>query len=681
MGKLFIAEKPSQAKDIAAVLGAIERGDGYIECRGDITVTWGFGHLLELAEPESYGEQFKKWSMDSLPVLPETWKMDVKKDASKQFNSIKRLLKQTQHVVIATDADREGELIAREILDHCQWKGTIERLWLSALDEASIKKALASLKPGAETENLYHAGRARSYADWMVGMNMTRAITLLAQKAGHDGVFSVGRVQTPALALVFERDETIANFTPVAFWDLLIHTTHGDVTFGAKWIPDKHIDEEGRCLDKSYAASIAALVKGQEAKVTKFDKERKKQAAPLPFSLSSLQMEAGRLFSLSASQVLDIAQSLYESRKATTYPRTDCNFLPESQHIEANGVLAAMAKVDPSIAGLVQGADAARKSKVWNDAKVTAHHAIIPTAAEANIADFTDNERKVYDLIRRRYLAQFYPDMEYDQTNITLLCESQQFKASGRVVVKPGWQVVMKSEDASDDGQEEADSQQLPVLPEGTLLPVEKSELQEKKTKPPLPYTEGTLIQAMKNVGRNVDDEALKKMLRETHGIGTEATRANIIETLVKRGYIERKGKKKTLATTPKAKAFLDALPDVIKSPEITARWESGLEQIASGKVTFAFFMEKQRDWLGKVIAKAQAGGYVIQQAAPPEGSPACPLCQKPMKKRKSQHGDFWGCTGYPACNGTVRIEAPAEGKASAGKEKSKSAAKRKKAA
>lgn len=650
--KLFIAEKPSQAKDIAQVLGAIEKGNGYIECKDDVIVTWGFGHLLELANPEEYGIQFRLWDLANLPIVPKTWVMKPKDSSSKQLSLILKLLKQTKHVIIATDADREGELIAREILEYASWKGKVERLWLSALDAASIKKALGALRSDDQTVKLFYAGKARSYADWLVGMNMTRAISLLAQKAGHDGVFPVGRVQTPTLQLILDRDEAIANFVPVAYWDLMIKLEHQGIGFQAKWIAKDKVDEEGRCTDKAHAKAIADALKSNSVKVTSFECQRKKQSAPLPYSLSGLQLAAGQAYGLSATEVLEIAQSLYETHKAATYPRTDCNYLPESMFSEAKDVLAAIATVDPSIADTVKGANPSLKSRVWNDTKVTAHHAIIPTAnTDFRVGSLSDKELKVYELVRMRYLAQFYPEMEYDQTIIMLESVErvkEEFKASGRVVVKAGWQSIVK-----EDEEDEAE-QSLPKVAEGSQLPVKDSELQEKKTKPPQAYTEGTLIQAMKNVGRQVDDAELSKVLKETQGIGTEATRANIIEGLFKRKLLERNGKKKTLSVTDKGRVLLSALPVAIKSPAITARWESGLEQIAAGTTSFDFFMESQAKWLTELLQNAKSGKFTI---VPVMGAVLCPQCNSPMRKRNSAKGEFWGCTGYPNCKGTRPCE------------------------
>ncbi|MDD5395371.1 MAG: DNA topoisomerase III [Thiothrix sp.] len=687
---LYVCEKPSQARDIAKVLGAGGRGDGYLQGQG-ITVTWCFGHLLEQAEPEAYGAQYKRWSLESLPILPAEWKLDVKKSGAKQFRVIERLLKQARHVVIATDADREGEMIAREVMELCNYRGQVSRLWLSALDDASIRKALGQLKPGAETEKLYQAGLARSRADWLVGMNLSRAYTLAAQYSGQlgdkGGALSVGRVQTPTLRLVADRDEQIRHFVPVDYWDVVASCLPAGAAnvFKANWVAPKGkdgIDDEGRCTNMALAQEVVDTCKGQAATVLRCDTERKRQAAPLPYELSGLQVEASRRWGLGAQQVLDIAQALYEKHKLTTYPRTDCGFLPVSQHADAGAVFKALVATDRNLSGLVSQADTSIKGKVWDDSKITAHHGIIPTAAHGTIEHLSEQEFFLYDLIRKRYLAQFFPHYEYDQTVIELDCHHYKFRASGRVERVAGWKVAYQEPEAepgAEDGKAGAadkEAQALPALAKGDSVLVQDLASIKRQTKPPLPYTEGTLIQAMKGIAKLVENPKLKAILKENAGIGTEATRANIIETLLNRKLLERTGKKKQLRTTPKGIALIGMLPNAVKDPALTAAWEQALDAIASGEMTLVQFMDKQQNWLMKVLERAKAGANMPVQpesvaasrnagaaanpagsnrqeagAANPEtGGKPCPACGKAMLKRQGKFGAFWGCSGFPGC-------------------------------
>jgi DNA topoisomerase-3 len=694
---LYLCEKPSQARDIARVLGANGRGDGYLQGQG-ITVTWCFGHLLEQAEPEAYGEQYKRWNFASLPILPQQWQLDVKKSGAKQFKVIKALLAKAQHVVIATDADREGEMIAREVMDLCRYHGQISRLWLSALDDASIRKALGQLKPGAATEKLYQAGMARSRADWLVGMNLSRAYTLAAQYSGklgaNGGALSVGRVQTPTLRLVADRDEQIKHFVPLDYWDVMAACLPHDTAqrFKANWIAPKGkegMDDEGRCIDKAFAEQVASTCQGQNATVLRCDTERKRQNAPLPYELSGLQVEASRRWGMGAKQVLDVAQALYETHKLTTYPRTDCGYLPVSQHADAANVFSALAHIDRNLATLVAQADPKRKSKAWDDKKITAHHGIIPTAAHGSLERLSEAEFFIYDLIRKRYLAQFFPAYEYDQSVIELDCQGYIFRASGRVDRVMGWKVAYQEPGdntpipAADTPEKTAktpeETQALPKLTVGDNVCIDATEILQRQTKPPAPYTEGTLIQAMKNVAKTVENPKLKAILKENAGIGTEATRAAIIETLLTRKLLEREGKKKQLRATPKGMALIGMLPNAVKDPALTAAWEQALEAVANGEMSLEQFMEKQQTWLLKVLERAKASIGINPAAlavdfqskkmaavaaatvptalsdAPPERK-TCPACGKAMVQRAGKYGVFWGCSGYPLCTTIVNI-------------------------
>ncbi|EJX0633917.1 DNA topoisomerase III [Salmonella enterica] len=598
--KLFLCEKPSQGRDIAKVLGATQRGDGCLTGNG-ITVTWGFGHLLETESPEGYDDRYKKWTLTDLPIIPEQWKQVVKPATKKQFTIIQKLLKKASSVVIATDADREGEMIAREILDACKFRGPVLRLWLSALDDASIRKALASLKSGAETESLYQAGLGRARADWLAGMNLTRLYTLLGQKQGRQGVFSVGRVQTPTLRLIVDRDREIANFVPRDFWQLSVQLTGQNRSFQAQWQPPEAVcDEEGRCINQPALQQAAADIRcAGQATVSSTETKRVKESAPLPFDLGTLQQVCSKRWGMGAQQVLDIAQSLYETHKATTYPRTDCGYLPQSMLTEVAQVFRAVQATDPSLTPLLAQCNMQQKSRCWNDEKITAHHAIIPTMQPAGLSKMSDDERRVYDLICRHYLAQFLPVYEADKTQIRLRCAEHTLIANGNVVVVQGWKTAF-----IDEEQATGDTQSLPCLAENALCPVQGCGIRAQKTRPPEHYTEGTLIAAMKNAARFVSDERLKQRLKESAGLGTEATRAGIIETLLKRGYIKKE--KRHLVSTDSAATLMAMLPDIVKDPGMTALWEQALDEIAAGKLPLAVFLQKQSVWVTTMVAQAR---------------------------------------------------------------------------
>lgn len=631
--RLFLCEKPSQAKDIAAVLGASRRGDG-CWVGANATVTWCIGHLLETAPPDAYDERYKRWVLADLPIIPEKWKMRVKPKTASQFKAVKRLLGEASELVIATDADREGEMIARELVEHCRYRGPIQRLWLSALDDASIRKALSALKPGAETFNLYHSALGRSRADWLIGMNMSRLFTLLGRQAGYQGVLPVGRVQTPTLRLVVDRDRSISDFVPVAFWAIDVQLNHNSQLFTAQWRADPDTcDDQDRCLDQAHAQQAAtAMQNASSARVVKLRTERMREVAPLPFDLGTLQEICSKKLGLGAQETLDIAQALYETYKLVTYPRSDCGYLPQSQHGEATAILAALAHADPALAPLAGHLDPQRRSRAWNDAKVSAHHGIIPTAAAKNLERLSGKHRAVYTLIRARYLAQFLPNHEYDRTQADFDCAGQALRAVGKQIVEPGWKRALPEALTPAKGREAPAPQPLPRLHEGLECAVTNVYLKDLWTQPPKPFTEGDLIKAMKNVAKLVQDPLLKQKLKDTTGIGTEATRAGIIQGLIDRGYMSKNGK--ALAATPAAFSLIDAVPRAIADPGTTAIWEQALDMVQSGEMTLDIFVAKQAAWMRKHIERCSAMTMTINgPASPAGGAPAW------KKKRKAPAG------------------------------------------
>ncbi|UXL37092.1 DNA topoisomerase III [Pseudomonas fragi] len=631
--RLFLCEKPSQAKDIAAVLGASRRGDG-CWVGPNATVTWCIGHLLETAPPDAYDERYKRWVLADLPIIPEKWKMRVKPKTASQFKAVKRLLGEASELVIATDADREGEMIARELVEHCRYRGPIQRLWLSALDDASIRKALGALKPGSETFNLYHSALGRSRADWLIGMNMSRLFTLLGRQSGYQGVLPVGRVQTPTLRLVVDRDRSISDFIPVAYWAIDVQLKHDAQLFTAQWraAPDT-CDDQDRCLNQAHAQQAAAAINSaSSARVCKLRTERMREVAPLPFDLGTLQEVCSKKLGLGAQETLDIAQALYETYKVVTYPRSDCGYLPQSQHSEAPSILAALQQADPALGPLAGYLDPQRRSRAWNDAKVSAHHGIIPTAAAKNLERLSGKHRAVYTLIRARYLAQFLPNHEYDRTQADFDCAGQKLRAVGKQIVEPGWKRALPEALAPAKGREAPAPQPLPILREDLDCAIAAVNLKDLWTQPPKPFTEGDLIKAMKNVAKLVQDPLLKQKLKDTTGIGTEATRAGIIQGLLDRGYLIKNGK--ALAATPPAFSLIDAVPRAIADPGTTAIWEQALDMVQSGEMTLDIFVAKQAAWMSKHIERCSAMTMTISGPASPAGTaPAW------KKKRKAATG------------------------------------------
>ena len=642
--KLFLCEKPSQGNDIAKVLGATKRGEGCLSTPdGQLTVTWGIGHLVEQLNPEEYDPAFKKWAFETLPIIPGKWGLSPKKETKKQFNIVMKLIKQAKLVVIATDIDREGETIARELLDLAGFRGQIKRLWLSALDEASIRKALASLKNNEETLPLYYAGLARSRADWLIGMNFSRLYTLLAQQKGYQGKpLSVGRVQSPTLSLVVNRDREIKNFIPKQHFTLQVMLSDGKQHFATQYvIPEQYCDPDGLCLSAQVIQAANRQIRqlGQ-AKVESVETKRERQHAPLCFALSDLQSEANRLYGLGAQRVLDIAQSLYETHKATTYPRTDCGYLPESQLAEASRVIQYVLQSDQRLQPISAVLNLNQKSRVWNDKKITAHHGIIPTMVKVDISKMSDEEMKLYDLIRRRYLAQFLPISETDKTQIILKCGQHILSARGNVLVTPGWKILFgKSLDEDDDAP-----QALPILKQGQICQISESEMKTLQTSPPNHFTEGTLLTAMKNAARFVTDERLKQRLRETEGLGTEATRAGTIQGLIDKGFLQKKGK--SLLATEAAMMLMDSLPTMLKDPGLTALWEQALNQIAERTLSLEVFMQKQETFVRHLMAECLKQGMSLGNIEIRK----CPQCGAPMTKRNGKNGQFWGCSAYPTC-------------------------------
>ncbi|TNB81568.1 DNA topoisomerase III [Pseudomonas sp. Fig-3] len=644
--RLFICEKPSQARDIARVLQASRRGDGYLHGQV-VTVTWCVGHLLETAPPETYGD-YKRWSLEDLPIIPTRWQSVVKPKVASQLKVIQQLLRTCTEVVIATDADREGEMIAREILERCQYQGPILRLWLSALDDASIHRALGTLRPGEQTLPLYHCALARSRADWLVGINLSRLFTLLGRRAGFDGLLPVGRVQTPTLRLVVQRDRAIASFMPQPFWTVDAQLEADGTVFLARWQPPTAAcDEAGRCIDEALAQSAARRLSQGAAQVHSIEVERVREGPPLPFDLGTLQEICSAKLGLGAQETLTVAQALYETHKATTYPRTDCGYLPESMLDEVPRVLHALAAAAPSLGQWLKEVDPSRRSRAWNSSKISAHHGIIPTAVTLDLAQFSERERAVYALIRARYLAQLLPDHEYLKTQAVLHSDEEQLLARGKQILARGWKAVI---DEADGNEPVEPTQRLPTLRESAALALTDATVNAQRTQPPKPYTEGTLVKAMKNIANQVDDPRLKQKLKDSCGLGTEATRAAIIQGLIDHGYLTKK--KRSLVASAAAHTLIEAVPPEVADPVLTALWEQALDRIETGQLSVDTFLAKQAQWLTRLV-RGQAS---LTLPPPPTKGPRCPVCRSAMRQRKGRTGSFWSCTRYPECKGTKPI-------------------------
>lgn len=650
--KLFLCEKPSQARDIGKVLGVRFAGAnaGYMKNEnGTVCVTWAVGHLVEQFEPHDYDEKLKQWSLETIPFIPTEWKVRPVTKTKTQFKVVEKLLKQAKTVVIATDIDREGEMIARELLDLVKFKGEVQRLWLSALDEESIRSGLSKIKNGAETLPLYYAGLARSRADWLLGLNFTRLYTLLAQQKGYQGVMSVGRVQTPTLALVVKRDNAIADFKPVQHYRLMVQLAKEGCEPFAVEFPmeqvEQHLNIDGLCLKSEPLNAIAQQLQNAGAVVTQVEQKRKKETPPLCFSLSRLQSECNKRFGYGVSEVLALAQSLYEKHKLTTYPRTDCDYLPLSQHTEAEKIAQAVSSNWSQNMGMMKAVgkmDFSQQSRVWNDAKITAHHAIIPTGTKVDLSTLTEQERAVYQLICQHYVAQFLPLKESNELVVQFECAGFQLVAKGKQVVQSGWSALF--------GENNNDII-LPPLRQGETCVVNEAEVKALLTTPPPHFTEGTLINAMVNIGKTIEDETMKKVLKETEGLGTEATRASVIAHLFHRGLLKRKGK--TVIATPEGKALIANLPQAITDPVITAMWESKLNAIAKKEVSLNDFLATQQQFLLQIFeTEKRSSGMNLQGVKIKQ----CPECGKALIKRKGANGEFYGCRGYPECRYTEEI-------------------------
>ncbi|UTW13343.1 DNA topoisomerase III [Marinobacterium rhizophilum] len=625
---LYIAEKPSLGRAIADVLPRPHhKGDGFIRAGNGDTVSWCIGHLLEQAEPDAYDPAFKQWRLEHLPILPQQWQLTPKPKTRKQLTVLRKLVKEADQLVHAGDPDREGQLLVDEVIEYLgvrdAKRAAVQRCLISDLNPDAVRRALQCLRPNPEFVPLSTSALARSRADWLYGLNMTRAYTIQGRKVGYDGVLSVGRVQTPLLGLVVRRDQAIASFVPKPFYEVLAHLhTDAREAFHAKWQPSEacgpYQDEEGRVLSRPLAENVVRRISGQPGTVLEVDRKRRRQAAPLPYSLSSLQIDAAKRFGLSAKETLDTCQSLYEKHKLITYPRSDSRHLPLEHLARAPQVLGAIGHNCDALKDALAASDSARKSQAWNDSKVDAHHAIIPTEKKQGSAALQGRERQLYELIARQYVGQFLPDFEYFETRVEIDIAGGRFRTQARQVIVPGWKPFFRRQEPADDDA----AQLLPALSVGQVLQCERGELVEKMTQPPKHFTDATLLAAMTGIARFVEDRSIRQILKDTDGLGTEATRAGIIELLFRRGFLERRGK--AIHATPAGIGLINSLPRQTTLPDMTAQWEAKLEAICQRQGSYAEFMAALTSALGELIKTASntlpQGLQGVRSATPGRG-------------------------------------------------------------
>lgn len=640
--KLFIAEKPSAAEAIAIRLPGATRKRGYWQC-DDAIVTYCAGHLYELAKPEAYDPALATWRADVLPFVPSQWRWVPNPKAKDLIDNIKRWLDDPRidTVINAGDADREGQAIVDiPLAIHRNQKRTL-RFWVSAQDPSSIDEGLRSLAANEHYKAWGFAAMARACADWTHGINCTRAHTITARVNGGSGVRPVGRVQTPTLNLVVVRDRLIENFVSVPFYVVEATMQHENGSYIGRWNPPDNtgLDEENRLIDLGVAQAVIEDLQDQAGSITQLETKAGSKRQPGGFSLTGISTAASRAFGYGVAQVLEICQALYEKHKLTSYPRTDSGYLPASQLESAPAILNALSTNLPQIQHWIEGADIGIKSPIWNDEKIEAHHAIIPTGYQGNMNALSQEEMNVYMLIAQNYLSQFYPACEFDETIVQTTIGQHHFGTKGRVVTNPGW-TVLYTNDTSEDA-EGKDSQALPSMEQDDAVTCIDVQAHQRKTTPPKHFTEASLQTTMENIHRYVDDENEKALLKDGDGIGTPATRAAIIEDLGKRGFLASKGK--YIISTDTGRGLIDSLPNELTSPGITARFESGLTSVQRGDLSRDDFLAEQTAWVKEQVSQILAP--TLPKLA--KISRPCPTCASGTLwriARKDKSGHFWSC-------------------------------------
>ena len=625
MKSLVIAEKPSVARDIARVLGANQKNGGILEGKNYV-VTWALGHLVTLADPEEYDRKYEKWEMATLPMLPKEMKLVVIRQTGRQFSVVKTQLfrKDIGEIIIATDAGREGELVARWILEKAGCHKPIKRLWISSVTDKAIKEGFANLKDGHDYDNLYRAAVARAEADWLVGMNGTRALT-----CKYNAQLSCGRVQTPTLSMIAKREEEIRKFVPKEYYGISLETQ--DV----KWTWRDEKTKSFRTFSRERAEQIKGRLENDALEITSVEKKAKKTMAPGLYDLTTLQREANLKYGFSAKETLNIMQRLYENHKVLTYPRTDSRYIGKDivptikERLKACGI-------GPyrKLAGALMNKPVQVNGSFVDDKRVSDHHAIIPTEQFVQLDHMTNEERKIYDMVVRRFLAVLYPASQYEQVTMEAKAAGETFAASGKVIKSMGWKEVYEG-GADDDLEDEADDekklkdQRLPEMKTGTRLKILKTSLNTGKTKPPARFTEATLLAAMENPVKFMEtrDKEAVKTLGETGGLGTVATRADIIEKLFHSFMMEKKGNE--IHITSKAKQLLELVPEDLKKPELTADWEMKLSQIAKGRIRQGDFLHQIRDYTCEIVDEIKTGEGTFRHDN--LTNKVCPQCGKKL--------------------------------------------------
>ncbi|MEC2331230.1 DNA topoisomerase III [Bacillus subtilis] len=629
---VVLAEKPSVGRDLARVLKCHKKGNGYLE--GDqYIVTWALGHLVTLADPEGYGKEFQSWRLEDLPIIPEPLKLVVIKKTGKQFNAVKSQLtrKDVNQIVIATDAGREGELVARWIIEKANVRKPIKRLWISSVTDKAIKEGFQKLRSGKEYENLYHSAVARAEADWIVGINATRALT-----TKFNAQLSCGRVQTPTLAMIAKREADIQAFTPVPYYGIRAAVDGMTLT----WQDKK--SKQTRTFNQDVTSRLLKNLQGKQAVVAELKKTAKKSFAPALYDLTELQRDAHKRFGFSAKETLSVLQKLYEQHKLVTYPRTDSRFLSSDIVPTLKDRLEGM-EVKPYAQYVSQIKKRGIKSHKGyvNDAKVSDHHAIIPTEEPLVLSSLSDKERKLYDLIAKRFLAVLMPAFEYEETKVIAEIGGETFTAKGKTVQSQGWKAVYDMAD-EDDEQEDDRDQTLPALQKGDTLAVRALTETSGQTKPPSRFNEGTLLSAMENPSAFMqgEEKGLVKMLGETGGLGTVATRADIIEKLFNSFLIEKKNQ--DIFITSKGKQLLQLVPEDLKSPALTAEWEQKLSAIATGKLKSAVFIKDMKAYAHQTVKEIKNSSQTFRHDN--ITGTACPECGKMMLKVNGKRGTMLVC-------------------------------------
>lgn len=633
--QLLIAEKPSVARDIANLLGGAKTKKGYIETNS-YTVTYAFGHLVQLADADAYDAKYSKWNKEDLPIMPDTFKLVVGSSGKEQYQIIADLLKQADEVIVATDAGREGQLIYEYIAKKAGYKGPAKRLWVSSLTDEAIVEGLAKLRDNREYQKLHAAAACRSESDWLVGINATRAMTTHTNT-----LLPIGRVQTPTLAMIVNRDLEIDHFKPVPYYEVMATFQAENGTYQGKWTKEKLT----RFDHKEDADQIVAKVKGKPGAITKLETTLKTEQAPQLFDLTTLQRRANQLFAFTADKTLKIAQALYETHKVLTYPRTDSRYISEDIVPTLRARLNAASKKIVTIIPFFQNIQTPGK-RVVDNKKVSDHHAIIPTEKAAT--SLSDDELKVYELVVKQTIAALLPSAQWENTIIETNVEGENFRTTGRVLKDPGWRVVMSEESIDDKETEEDENANLPKVQLHENVKTHTAETKSKQTKPPARYNEASLLGAMENAGKQVDKEELAEAMKE-RGLGTPATRAATFEKLKKDNYIQVE--KKNLVSTQKGRDLIAAINvQELKSPELTGEWEYKLKQMEQGQYDPQTFMNEIRTFTHNIIGQLTSQTVTIAQAEK-ENLGNCPLCGQPIVESPKA----FGCSGWKAgCKFTI---------------------------